>query len=270
MIYEHADYRSYLRAQLSSQMAKNPHYSLRAFAKKLELAPSSLSEILSGKKNLSHGMASKVSFRLGLTAKETEYFILLADLELAASEAMKEQIIQKLQKLNKRRSVASLDIELFRVIADWYHIPIIEMTRLPHIEFSPATIAKKLGINPLEARNAIERLEKLELIEKDAGGRYRKVQDNTLFSSTQKNEALSSFHQQMLERASAALKRQSPKERYSGSETFCLDENLSEEAREIINDCFDKIVALAAKSKKPKHVYHLGIHFFPLTNGESK
>ncbi|MEZ0392905.1 MAG: TIGR02147 family protein [Pseudobdellovibrionaceae bacterium] len=270
MIFNYSDYRSFLREYLSQQMARNPAYSLRAFARKLELAPSSLSEILNGKKKMSHEMASRLALKLNLKARESKYFLLLADLELAASAESKNQILQQLQGLNRHRSVASLDMEMFRVISDWYHIPIIEMTRLTDFQFTPSNVAKRLGITSVEAASAIDRLVKLELIEKLKDGKFVKTKDNALFSSLGKNEALRKFYRQMLEQTSKALEAQTPQQRFSGTETFALDESYHESARQVMNDCFEKIAELAAKSKNPKNIYHLGIHFFSLTQGDHK
>lgn len=48
-----ADYRAFLNQKLKRRIEKNPAYSLRAMAKHLGLAPSMLSDVLSGKRNLS-------------------------------------------------------------------------------------------------------------------------------------------------------------------------------------------------------------------------
>jgi len=269
MIFNHSDYRSYLREVYTNQLAKNPSYSLRAFARKLGMAPSSLSEILSGKKRISHEMALKIAGQLNLKEKETRYFSLLADIESAGSESLREDLTKQIQKLNRHRAVATLDVEIFRAVSEWYHIALMEMTRLPHLDFEPRKLARQLGITAVEVNAAIQRLEKLELIEKDAKGRYRKVQDNVLFSTPGKNEALRKYHQQMLMQASKALEKQEPSERFVGSETFIFDEKLLGDANAILEECFEKMVELATRSKNPKHVFHLGIQLFSLTkNGE--
>ena len=46
MIYQYLNYRQYLQDVLVEKTKKNPSYSLRAFAKHLDIASSTLSEII--------------------------------------------------------------------------------------------------------------------------------------------------------------------------------------------------------------------------------
>ncbi len=74
MIFEHSEYRSFLKAELGDRIAKNSRYSLSAFAKQLGMAKSMLSEVLKGKKSLSIEAAGRVAAQLRLPEREGEYF----------------------------------------------------------------------------------------------------------------------------------------------------------------------------------------------------
>ena len=43
-----------------------------------------------------------------------------------------------------------------------------------------------------------------------------------------------------------------------------------EEAKEIFEECFDKLIALSAKAKNPKNVYYAGIQFVSVSKGDKK
>lgn len=60
--------RIFLCAELKRRVDKNSAYSLRAFAKNLQIEPSLLSKILSGKHNLSHAMLLRLCEKLHLDA----------------------------------------------------------------------------------------------------------------------------------------------------------------------------------------------------------
>lgn len=73
------DYRIILRSELAERCKHNPNYSLRAFARDLGIAPSRVSEILSGKQGLSRKAALSIAERLGLSTEEAEAFADLVD-----------------------------------------------------------------------------------------------------------------------------------------------------------------------------------------------
>jgi transcriptional regulator with XRE-family HTH domain len=62
----------YLISIFNERKDKNPRYSLRAFARSLGVSSGQLSEILSGKRPLSHKLARRVSIALALTENESQ------------------------------------------------------------------------------------------------------------------------------------------------------------------------------------------------------
>lgn len=50
MIFEHNNYRAYLKTLFAERKRGNPSYSMRAFAKQIGLGQSALSQVLAGKK----------------------------------------------------------------------------------------------------------------------------------------------------------------------------------------------------------------------------
>src|SRR6185312_11721978 len=133
-------------------------YSLRAFSKTLGLAPSTVSEVLKGTKNLSAEAAMRVAQKLGLNVAETDYFALLVQFESVKSLEVRAQIAKRLEAIQPKRPVTDMSIDVFRTIADWYHLPILELTRLNGVHITPELAAERLGISVIEARAAIERL----------------------------------------------------------------------------------------------------------------
>src|SRR5260221_443322 len=122
MIYEHTDFRSYLREELISGIKRNPRYSLRGFAKHLGVAPSTLSEILNGKKSISGVRVYEMAAALSLTDKQAAYFALMVDLDKVKSPDAKDLVLGKMRKINPQNPVRNLQLEAFKVMADWHHI----------------------------------------------------------------------------------------------------------------------------------------------------
>ena len=83
MIFEYSNYRSFLKDILSGKQNKSPGFSMRAFALKIGLSQSTLSQVLSGKKNLSWESALRIAEKLKFSPIDTEYLALLVRLETA-------------------------------------------------------------------------------------------------------------------------------------------------------------------------------------------
>lgn len=64
-----------LKNELTQRISRNPNYSLRAFARDLELSPSFLSEVINSRKRLSHRTATKIGQRLAFTEHELSRFL---------------------------------------------------------------------------------------------------------------------------------------------------------------------------------------------------
>ncbi len=265
-IFGFSDYRAYLRAILAERAGKNRAYSLRAMAKALGLAPSSLSEMLKGKKNLAASTALDVAERLGLTGSEAEYFVLMTQLGTARKQEVRQKVMYRLQALNSQQPVHDLSVDVFTAISEWYHLPILEMTYLSGAKLTANLASSRLGISIHQAQAAIDRLLRLELLARDERtGELMKAPDRWITSSEAGHRGLRAFHREMLAKAASALETQDNREKFVGSETFALDPAQLPAAREILEEAFQKIVALAGSGKARSDVYHLGIQLFNLT-----
>ncbi len=269
-ILEQSNYRTFLKTFLAEKASTNPSYSLRAMALKLKIVPSHLSAVLKGKKNLSAETALQIAARLGLQGKDAEYFCLLVQIEGTKSPSLKQALLQRAQSLSPNHSIHDLSVDHFRIISDWHHFAIMAATELDGFSATSIQLSRALGIALAETELALERLERLEMIEKDGRGIYRKIQGNPRVVSHAPNQALRNYHHQTLQKAIESLEHQSPKEKVIGSETLCIDSRQIDEYRELVEEFFSKALALSKKAKKKDQVYHLGVQFFNLTHSKKK
>jgi uncharacterized protein (TIGR02147 family) len=268
MVFEHRDYRAFLKTTLAEKAKIREGYSLRGFSEKIGVSNSYLSEVLSEKKSLSVELAFKIAVKLDLTESETQYLCLLVQLEQEKDPAFREELSKRLHALNPRRKTHDLSVDLFKMIADWYHYAILELTYLPGFQFEAKALAKKLGITKVEAELAMERLERLELIEKDESGRYRKTHSYVLAGSQVPNGALKQYHKQILEKAIESLQSQTPKERMSATDIVPIDSRHLPEVDRLSQEFSSAVIKLSEKSKVKDSVYALSVHFFNLTSRE--
>jgi uncharacterized protein (TIGR02147 family) len=268
MIFEHQNYRTFLKAVLVERIHTNPAYSLRALARQLGLSGSQLSEVMNGKSNFSVTSLQKIANKLVLSESETEYLLVLGELELQKNPEVRESLIRRLQRLNPvRQSFQDLSVDYFRQISEWYHSAILELVYIQDFEMTPENVARRLQISKVEADLAIDRLLRLELLAKDEAGRFQRNQPDLQVKSPEQNAAMRKFYRQMMNKASVALEEQTPSERWSGYETLPIAEEALPEIRDACDEFFDKVIRISKKHQKTKNVYHLLLHFFNLTHG---
>lgn len=268
MIYEYRDYQQFLKAELVNRIKQNPSFSLRAFAKQLGLAASTMSEVLSGKTHLSHKRARSVASRLGLSGTHVQFFTLLVEYSKTNSESEKNELEKIINELNPNSTPSPIEKEKFFLIKDWYHIPLLVLASVNSFRLNPISASKALELPVGLVSDALNRLEKLSLIERDENKKsYIRSNQNLRIESHEQFEALQDFHKTMLDKAKKAVELQNNNEKYIGSETFLLSVKNHSRASEIIDDCFKKLISLSEEDQVGEtYIYHAGIQMFKLTN----
>jgi uncharacterized protein (TIGR02147 family) len=266
MVYETQNYRSFLKATLAEKAQKNPQFSLRAFSQFLGLTHGALGQVLRGNKNLSFDRAVDIANKLKLSKREKDYFCTLVQFEAAKNPETKIELLEKLNRLRPNSTINHVSVDTFKAMSEWYHLPILTMTGLAGFVFNTKNIAIRLGITPIDASIAIDRLQRLGLL-KEENGVWSQTGGRILASSDGPNKGLRQFHKQLLEKAITALEEQGPEEKINGSETFAFSQNKVARAKEITEEYYERMLALANEEDKtgPTDVYHLQVNCFNLT-----
>lgn len=149
------DFRDFLQAEFIQRCRKNTRYSLRAYAKSLQIDHSTLSQILRGKRNLTRKTILKLSECLEITEEQLNSFL--------------QSFEKNGGKLNEYQS---LSLDMYAVIGDWYHFAIFELITVSHFKQDFKWIASKLGLKESEAQQAVERMMRVGLIRTDENGRW--------------------------------------------------------------------------------------------------
>jgi len=250
---EITDFRLYLQDELVSRGQKNSSYSLRSFARTLGLDPSSLSQILRGKRKLAPKSIEKLAQRLGLGPDEIAKFKTAPGI------------------LNPIPSRYELTLDVFKVIADWYHFAIFELVTVRNFQPDPKWISKSLGITVSEAHSAIERLQRLDLIVIDNKGKWK--QGNDLITTTGNSFTTTAFRKLqrgVLEKALLALEEMPIEIRDQTSMTMAINSKRIPEIKEKIKKFRRQLCEDLQKDKVRDSVYNLGVSFYPLTRFEKE
>lgn len=248
------DARNYLREELHLRQSRRPQYSMRAFARDLEISPSFLCEFLAGRQGLSKERAVWITQKINLAPAQREHFWDLIEAKFARTEqAKKVARVRVLQRTKNDKSRLSLD--RFHLIADWYHFALLEIITLPESNYSHEELSQILHISVENVDSGIKRLLSLGLIEEAPTGSKNRYLAKDELTSTEEdgaNHAVQIAHQQLLRMHAEAVERKSIKERESLSVTFSLSQSDWEDARTELKQAIVGVLSKFGASKKPK------------------
>lgn len=263
---ETAFYRLYLQEELARRCDRNASYSLRAFSKALNVDVGNLSRVLKGKSSLSPEVVERIVERLNLAPDEQQLF-LQSVLDEQKNKKIKGLRRSTSKQLAKLKTNPTLDVEMFRVISDWYHFAILELTFVEGFKSDLRWIAKKLGISPLEAKLAIERLIKLGLLE-EKDGRFIKTEAHiTTRDKHLTTPALKKLQRELLEKAIFSLENVDIEKRSQTGMTMSIDPQKLPIAKKMIEEFANQICQVLETGKRKK-VYQLSVSLFPLQKEE--
>lgn len=256
-------YRACLKEELADRCQRNPRYSLRAFAKALNVDVAAVSRILSGKAIPSAKMAQKLSLGLGLSPEREAEFVKSLSQEYESRNLKKLNVVFRTTGPGGRSTVREISPEMFRVIADWYHYAILELTYTPQFRFSSKWIASRLGISEAEAKLAMERLLQLGLLKKD-GHRVRKASEQMATGSHHlSTPALRHRQKQILGKAIDSLENDPIEARNNIAVTMAIDPKRIPRAKEMIREFVESLCKFMEGGDRLR-VYELGVVLFPL------
>src|SRR5690606_13180760 len=120
------------------------------------------------------------------------------------------------------------------IIGDWYHFAILSLMKTKDFSAEPSFIAKRLGISETEASQAIERLARLEMIERDSEGQWKRARPKFRTSDDIPNISLQKAQRQNLDLALQALIDVPVELRDFTAITMPADPDLLPKAKELI------------------------------------
>jgi uncharacterized protein (TIGR02147 family) len=271
-LVQNNDYRDVLRSILEERGRKNPRYSLRAFARDLGITPSRLSDVLKGRYGLSREASHKIAERLGFNSNETEFFCNLAESEHARSQTQRQLAKIRLKKFTGDSHYQMLQMDTFHLVADWYHMAILELTYLKGFKSNLTWIANALGISRPVAEQAVARLKRLGLLT-EKNGVYRATEARSRTPDEVPSDAIKKFHQGILERAIAALYTQSVEDREFRATVVAIPRSKIAEAKIDIRKFQRALGAKLSGRGQPKNetkddVFVFSTQLFSLTHQE--
>ncbi len=252
-----------LRLRLQSELVRrckaNPRYSLRAFARALQMDFSTLSKILHGRRKLGPQALRTLAGKLGLKPNEVQAILspLACDQN---SESEKENYLQ-------------LEEDRFEVISDWYHFAILELLRVKGFKADARWVSTCLGITVPEVRAALERLRRVGMLEiREGDGKWIDISTpkTTVVTPELTSAAQKKLQRQILEKSIEAIEEVPIALRDHTAMTLAIDPAKLMDAKERIKKFRRSLSKFLSRGSPCSEVYHLSLSLYPVTRTQER
>lgn len=268
-IFDYTDYRKFLADYYTQKKTNNPSYSHRVFARQAGLSsPSHLLMIIKGERNLSIKTISKFAAGLKLSIKEKKYFELMVLYTQTTELELKARYFGEIISMKATISgLYRLEKDKFDFLSQWYAVAIYVMLDLKKFKPDPNWISRQLDdkITPAQAKDTLEKLLKLNMIEPDSAKGFKQVSGAITVADDTRSIAVFEYHQSMIRLAFEALKNSPISQREMAGATISIPKDKLPEIKEKIRAFRKEINQLASSYTDPEEVYQLNIQLFALT-----
>ncbi|MBU1917114.1 TIGR02147 family protein [bacterium] len=219
-IFTYENYRTLLLDYYQSQKQKNPNaFSFRVFSRQAGFNTSNfLQLVIKGKRNLSYQSVKKIARVLSLRGRQYDYFENLVFFNQAKENDVKTKHYERLASFKEYQDVRLLNDTQKVYFSKWFYPVVREMVNLPYFQVDPEWIAKNIqpNITSDDAKEALDILQKIELIEITKNGRCV-LKDTQLKTQSQKvGHEVIAYHRRMINHGFSALNKPAKERDISG------------------------------------------------------
>lgn len=237
-----------MKTELQRRQSENSRYSLRKFAKDLNLSPSGVSNLFKGRFDLSIERAKDLIPKLRLPNSLEE--------KLRLSMGLKVE-----------RKIVEISPEHSFLLQEWIYFAVMHFFDLDTTDKSPEAIARRLAVDIPVVQQALEKLLTEGFLKKNEDGSVYKPEihwqggDGGPIAT----EIIRAHHRENLRVAIRAIDLIPKEQRDVSTITFCGNPELMNQIREEIRCLHQKVSAMMEHSSSRAEVYRLSVALFPLT-----
>jgi uncharacterized protein (TIGR02147 family) len=245
-----------LRNDYEVKRKRNAAFSMRSYAKFLDIEASSLLSILKGKRKIPKTKVESIAERLSLTTKQKKLFVqsnlneagVAATANLSASE---EKFLLK-------------EEAHFTVVAEWEHYAILSLLEVKDFKPDVKWMAARLGLDVGRAQHCLNNLFTADLIKKN-GTKLELTHKSGVFTDGDlMQKAIYKSTIEDIEQALTKFPEVARDARDFSSGTMTVNGKDMPELKKMIRDFRKKLISFA-EFEEGEEVYKLNIQFFPVT-----
>lgn len=257
------DHRDYLKNELVRRFGRRPQYSLRAFARDLEISPSTLSDFLNNKLVLSEQRIRELSKKIALDNKHKDHWLDLIKLKYSKKKSdiqlAKLRIKDRLEKNGGKLSLAR-----FKTLTTWYYLCVYHLIQMHPRYQNIEACAEALGVTTSNVQTALKALVQVGILSWD-GEKYTPQDDYVLVSEKTPSEHIRLYHSQFIKKAMDSIEGQSISSRELSTCVLTIKKADLDKIRLEIQNFADQMVSKYTSGDKVEELYALTTQFFSLT-----
>ncbi len=259
------DYREYLSAFFEQRKAASPWYSYKLFGDGVGLDQSQVFRILQKNLHVSKRALPRFIEYLKLDEKEAEYFEKLVELGRARRESDTRRLFAEVLALKGSKSRELRD-DQYELYAKWYHSVIRTLLGFVRIKDDYAALGAMVSppISAEEARDSVELLNRLGLVERDASGFWKLSGLKLTTGSAYQSKLVRAYQAESMKLAMQSLDIHEKSERDINVMNMALDASAFRDCLAILNTAREEIRARVEKVDSPDRVVRLATAFFPV------
>ena len=239
----------HLQKTFAERSRRNPQYSLRSFARALDIDSSTLSALLRKKRPLTAKQAQKLISALDIQDPALAQNLLLGS--LSSSDE------------TPAHAYDELALEAAEVITSWEHQAILFILELHNFRATARNISSRLNIPLGITMECLARCEKLGLARQEED-RWVLITKNMAFMPSVPNQVMREHHKQYIQMGKDSLDNVPMNKRDVSGISMAICSSKLPEARRMIQDFRRNLSAFLEGGPKDS-VYRLNIQLFPLT-----
>jgi uncharacterized protein (TIGR02147 family) len=266
-IYSYLDYREYLRDFLNKKKEDNPHFSQRVLLRQMKITSTGfLANILAGRSNLTIDQTAGMASIMGLNSRETRYFKNLVYFAKAKTLSEKNDFFRQLlsYRKGKIKFLKNSELTLFK---HWYYVIIRELLNFYDFREDYEALARIIEppVTPVQARKAVEDLEQMGLIRRNADGFYKQVDAVISTGDEVKSLHVANYQRDMFDLGRRALDAIKAEERDLSGLAVTVSDRSFALLKEEVQNFRKRILQIAADEQNPDRVVRCNFQIFPVS-----
>ena len=267
-IFAYTSYARFLRDWYAERKRRNPKFSYETLSRKAGFkSRSNLIEVSTGKKALTPSRIFGVAKALELGPRESEYFETLVRFNNAGTLKEREFHLARLGNLAGKSPGRVISEGQFAYFSEWHHPVIRELVCMPGFDGELGRLAKTLRppVTARQAKQSVDLLLRLGLLEKTAQGRYRQADGAIQTEDELSSYIILRYQRENLGLAEEALDTVEPRHRDISTLTAGVSEACFLTLKKEIQAFRRHLSKIVEKDEGPDRVYQLNLQFFPVS-----
>lgn len=262
-VFLYEDFRMFLIDEYQRRKLRNRRYSLRAFARDIQMSFSRLSEIFSRGGAITATSGLKISDNLGMSDQEKDYFVNLIRAQYARTADERKKAKNLVARYKTKKIYVQLRENYSGLLTHWYYPALIELVTLRNA-LTETQIARILKLPPAQVAASILHLKDLGYIERESNGTWKKPKSHLKIESATPSSLIRQAHRKTLACAHKAIEKQPIAQRKYLSSYFSVRKESIAEARLELERLSADFLSRYAAEKNADAVYCFSLQLFTM------